>query len=99
MHGFWKLSDRVILVKLDGRPCKISIIMVYAPTGDSNEEEWEEFYECLETAKLQCKAQGLFIIMGDLNAKVAEEKEEQDYNVIGKHALGKRNERGERFIQ
>ena len=37
--------------------------------------------------------------MGDLNAKVGEEKEEQGYNVIGKHGLGKRNERGERFIQ
>ena len=73
--------------------------MVYAPTGESTEEELEKIYECLENAKAQCKAQELLIIMGDLNAKVGKEKEGQGYNVIGKHGLGKGNERGERFIQ
>ena len=99
VHGYWQLSDRVIIVKLNESTRNISIIMVYAPTGESTEEELEELYECLENAKAQCKAQELLIIMGDLNAKVGKEKEGQSYNVIGKHSLGKRNERGERFIQ
>ena len=47
--------------------------MVYASTGESTEEELEEFYEYLENAKAQCKAQELLIIMGDLNAKVGKE--------------------------
>ena len=76
VHGYWQLSDRVILVKLNGSTCNISIIMVYAPTGEST-EELEEFYEFLENAKAQCKAQELLIIMGDLNNKVGKEKEGQ----------------------
>ena len=56
--------------------------MVYAPTGESTEEELEKIYECLEHAKVQCKAQELLIIMGDLSAKVGKEKEGQGYNVI-----------------
>ena len=51
MRGYWQLSDRVVLVKVNGSPCNISIIIVYAPTGESTEEELEEFYECLENAK------------------------------------------------
>ena len=41
----------------------------------------------------------MLIIMRDLNAKVGKEKEGKGYNVIGKHGMGKRNEKGERFIQ
>ena len=60
----------------------------------------EEIYECLENVKAQCKAEDFFIIMGDLDAKVVKEKEGQNYDAIGKHGLGKRNEeRGERYIQ
>ena len=39
VHGYWQLSDKVILVKLNGSPSNISMIMVYAPTGKSTEEE------------------------------------------------------------
>ena len=51
VHGYWQLSDRVILAKLNGNPCNISITMVYAPTEESTGEELEKFYECLENAK------------------------------------------------
>lgn len=94
--GYWQLSDRVLLVKLRGRPFNISIIIVCAPTSDSSEQEMDQFYNTLDNAKLQCKSQEINIVMGDLNAKVGEE---QDSDVTGKHGLGTRNERGERWDQ
>lgn len=94
--GYWQLSDRVLLVKLRGRPFNISIIIVCAPTSDSSEQEMDQFYNTLDNAKLQCKSQEINIVMGDLNAKVGEE---QDSDVAGKHGLGTRSERGERWVQ
>ena len=37
--GYWLLSDRVMLLKLKGIPFNLAIIMVYAPTKESSEEE------------------------------------------------------------
>ena len=55
VHGYCQLSDRIILVKLNGSTCNISIIMVYAPMGESTEEELQEFYDCLEYARRSAK--------------------------------------------
>ncbi|MCH9665805.1 MAG: hypothetical protein K0U41_08180 [Gammaproteobacteria bacterium] len=94
--GYWQLSDRVLLVKLRGKPFNISLIVVYAPTSDSTDEESDKFYDTLDMAKAQCKSQEITIVMGDLNAKVGKE---QKCEIVGKHGLGSRNERGEKWVQ
>ena len=74
-----------------------TIIQVYAPTSDSTYEEIETFYETLDIAKKQSGSQDLRIIMGDLNAKVGKQQND-DEGVVGRFGLGERNERGERWI-
>ena len=70
----WILAiDRILLLKIQGRPSNISIIVVYAPTSDCNEEEIDMFYDNLDMAKDQCKSQEIIIVMGDLNARVGSE--------------------------
>ncbi|XP_072037260.1 craniofacial development protein 2-like [Amphiura filiformis] len=49
--GYWTVSERVLLVKLQGQPFNISVIVVYAPTAESTEEEIDAFYDKLEEAK------------------------------------------------
>ena len=83
--GYWQESDRVLLVK-QGRPLNMAIIMVYAPTSQSTEEEIDKLYETLESAKPECKSQEIIIIMGDLNAIVGNE---QDSEMIDKHGSRK----------
>ncbi|GFN96982.1 craniofacial development protein 2-like protein [Plakobranchus ocellatus] len=85
------LSDRVILVKIAGKPVDLNIIQVYAPTANNNDEDLDKFYNELDTAKTPCKSQDPLIIMGDFNAKVGTEKVD---DIVGKHGLGIRNERG-----
>ena len=68
--GYWALSDRVLLIKIKGRPFNVCIIQAYAPTADSSEEDIEDFYGQLDQAKKQCKSQDILIVMGDFNAKV-----------------------------
>ncbi|GFO30355.1 craniofacial development protein 2-like [Plakobranchus ocellatus] len=93
---YWALSDRVLLVKIAGKPVDLKIIQVYAPTANSNDEDLDKFYNDLDTAKTNCKSQDPLIIMGDFNAKVGTDKVD---DIVGKHGLGIRNERGEELIE
>ena len=95
IKGYWTISDRVLLVKLNGKPFDITIIQVYAPTSESIEEDIDFFYKDLGAAKNHCKSQDVVIIMGDFNAKVGNERVDE---VVGDHGLGQKNERGERLI-
>ena len=57
-------------VCLQGKPFNITVIQVYAPTGNTEETEVERFYEDLQDLlELTPKKDVLFII-GDWNAKV-----------------------------
>ena len=51
----------MILVCFQGKPFKITVIQVYAPTTNARETEVEQFYEDL---------QDVLFIIGDWNAKV-----------------------------
>lgn len=96
MKGYMAVSDRVLLVKLAGKPIDINIIQVYAPTTDHTEEELDEFYEMVEQAMRHCKPHEINLVMGDLNAKIGEGREGE---VVGPFGLGRRNERGERLVE
>ena len=78
--GYWPLTDRYLLMKIQGRPFNIFITVVYAPTFDCK-EEIDMFYNNLDMAKGQCKSQEIIIVMGDLNAKVGSD-------MFGKHGPG-----------
>jgi len=65
--------------------------------SDSNEEEIEKFYENLDIAKKQSGSQDVRIIMGDLNAKVGKQQND-DEGIVGGFGLGERNDRGEKWI-
>ena len=65
-------NDRMISVRLQGKPFNITVIQVYAP--NSNTEEAERFYEVLQDLlELTPKKDVLFII-GDWNAKVGSQE-------------------------
>ena len=77
-------NDRMISVRFQGKPFNITVIQVYAPTSNAEEDEVEWFYEDL---------QDLFII-GDWNAKVGSQ---ETPGVSGKFGLGMPNEAGQRL--
>ena len=62
-------NDRMISVCLQGKPFNITVIQVYAPTSNTEETEFERFYEDLQDLlELTSKNDVLFII-GGWNAK------------------------------
>ena len=85
-------NDRMISVHLQGKPFKITVIQVYAPTSNAEETEVERFYEDLQDLlELTPKKDVLFII-GDWNAKVGSQ---ETPGVTGKFGLGMQNEVGQ----
>ena len=91
MMGFWAISERVIMMKLEAEPFNINVMQVYAPTQDHDGEEIEKFYQEIQNGIKYAKSDEVICIMGDLNAKVGDERYQ---NVVGMHGLGRRNERG-----
>ena len=88
-------NDRMISVRLQGKPFNITVIQVYTPTSNAEEAEAERFYEDLQDLlELTPKKDALFII-GDWNAKGSQEIP----RVRGKFGLGVQNEAEQRLSE
>ena len=84
-------NDRMISVHFQGKSFNITVIQVYGPTSNAEEDEVEWFYEDLQDLlELTPKKDALFII-GDWNAKVGSQ---ETPGVTGKFGLGIRNKAG-----
>ena len=81
----------MILVCFQGKPFSITVIQVYAPASNTEEQFYEDLQDLLE---LTPKEDVLFIIR-DWNAKVGSQ---ETPGVIGKFGLGVQNEAGQRLI-
>ena len=88
-------NNRMISVRLQGKPFNITVIQVYVPT--SNAEEGEvECHEHLEDLLELTPPKDVLFITGDWNAKIGSQ---ETPGVPGKLGLGIRNEAGQRLIE
>jgi len=96
VNGYLAVSDRVIMIKLSGKPFDITIVSAYAPTQDHSDEILEQFYSEVDECLKHTKAHEVLFIGGDWNAKVGDKKL---YPHVGGYGLGTQNSRGERMVQ
>ena len=86
----------MISVHFQGKPFNITTIQVYALSSNTEEAEFERFYEDLQDLlELTSKKDVLFII-GDWNAKIGSQETPGE---TGKFGLGMWNEAGQRLIE
>ena len=69
------VNGRIMSVRFNSRFAKLTIIQVYAPTNDAEDESKEEFYEQLQREVEATPRHDVLIVMGDLNAKIGEDNE------------------------
>lgn len=93
---FIGITERVALIKVSIYEKEYTLAQVYAPTSTCDEKDLEDFYKSLEKVT-ELSTKKLFLL-GDLNAKIGKPKEEES-RATGKYGYGKRNKRGEKFIQ
>ncbi len=96
--GYNPISDRVLSMRLQGKPMNITLIQVYAPTSTATQEEIDDFYNSVKQAVDGSPTNDMLVLMGDFNAKIGEGMETGEENIIGSFGLGARNERGESLV-
>ena len=84
-------NDRMISVRIQGKPFNITVTQVYAPTSNAKEAEVEQFYEDLQDFLELTPEKDVLFIIGGWNAKVGSQ---ETPGVTGKFGLGMRNEAG-----
>ena len=67
-------NDRTISVSFQGKPFSITVIQVYAPTGNTEEPEVEWFYEDLQDLLELRPKKDILLITGVWNAKVGSQE-------------------------
>ena len=86
----------MISVRFEGKPFKIAVIHVYAPTSNAKEAETEWFYEDLQDLLEITHKKDVLFITWDWNSKVGSQGIP---GVTGKSGLGVQNEAGQKFIR
>ena len=86
----------MISVRFQGKPFNITVIQVYATTGNAEEAVVERFYEDLQDLLELIPKKDVLFIIGDWNAKV---RSQETRGITGKFGLGVQNEAGERLIK
>ncbi|KAF7251087.1 Craniofacial development protein 2 [Varanus komodoensis] len=94
--GYNLQNDRMISVRIQGKPFNITIVQVYAPTTGAEEAEVDRFYEVLQHLLELTPKNDLLINMGDWNAKVGSQK---ITGITGKFGLGVQIEAGHRLVE
>ena len=93
------VSSRIITIRVSAKPKNITIIQVYAPTTDHEDQEVEEFYEELENAIKKVPKKDIIIVQGDFNAKVGPDAYENWAGTVGQYGTGDTNDRGLRLLE
>ena len=78
------------------QPFNITVIQVYAPTGNTEEAEVERFCEGLQDLLEPTPKKDVLFLTGGWNAKVGSQ---ETPGVTGKFGLGIQNEAGQRLIE
>ncbi|KAF7252002.1 Craniofacial development protein 2 [Varanus komodoensis] len=94
--GYNLQTDRMISVRIQGKPFNITVVQVYAPTTGAEEAEVDRFYEGLQHLLELTPKNDVLIIMGDWNAKVGSQR---ITGITGKFGLGVQNEAGHRLVE
>ena len=75
----------MISIHFQGKPFNITVIQVYAPTGNAEEAECEWFHEDLQDLLELTPPKNVLFIIGDWSAKVGRQ---EIPGVTGKFGLG-----------
>ena len=98
LEGWVPVSDRIVTARFTSRFIKTTVVQVYAPTNEADEETEDSFYDMLQRVADKIPRHDMIMMMGDWNAKIGA-KQEGENGVVGRHGFGdERSENGVRFV-
>ena len=97
MIGWKPVSDRILTARFHSKYAKLTVVICYSPTEDSEEEEKEVFYDQLQKTVEDTPVHDVLLLLGDFNAKVGTNNEGKE-RVMGKQGCGIINGNGSRLV-
>ena len=94
--SYTAVSSLIVTIRIKARPTNMSIIQIYAPTLDKDDEVHDKLYEQLQVTIESINRSDLLIVMGAFNAILGNEKVP---GVTGAHGTGIRNNSGQRLLE
>ncbi|XP_072037645.1 uncharacterized protein [Amphiura filiformis] len=79
------ISDRIIMIRLNAKPKPITIIQIYIPTTEANDEEILSIYAMLQKVVDECPKKDRLVVMGDFNAQIGADRHHMS---CGRYGVG-----------
>ena len=92
------INKRIITARFYTRYRRMTVIQVYAPHNEREDEEKEQFYQELQETLDGCNKNDILIVMGDFNAKAGSDNNGYE-KTMGVPGLGTQNDNGERLCE
>ena len=99
VKGCHPVSSRLITICLRAVHFNITIVQVYAPKSDYDENEIEEFYDQLQIVIDQTLKKDILVVQGDWNEKVGKDACGNWQGICGPFSYDDINERGFRLLE
>ena len=93
------IYGRLLSIQISTRPHNITIILVYAPTSDHEDEEVEQFYAQLNSIIAKTPKKDILLVQGDWNAKVGHDAYQHWAEIVGRLGIRELNNRGWRLLE
>ena len=92
------VSDRIISARFFSKFAKLTVIQIYSPTNEAEEDDKDSFYEQLQKELDTVPNHDMVIVIGDANAKVGDSNQGWE-KVMGREGIGTMNENGCRLAE
>lgn len=85
--GYNPISDQILVVRLKGKPVKVTFIQIFALSSDVDEYISKDFYDTLQNAVDTANKHYVILIMGEFNAKLRKRPDEDEAELLGPYGL------------
>ena len=99
MTSYQAISERLICATFNTVEGPTTVFQTYAPDSSYSNETSEEFYDLLQDKIKALPRNNKYILLGDFNAKVGTDQQENWPREVGKYGLGQANDRGYHLLQ
>ena len=96
LMGWKPVNDRILTARFESCHSKTTIIQVYDPTEEAEEEEKDDFYNSLQDPLNEIP--DMKILMGDMNAQISRNRDGFEQMIGPFGSASHTNNSGERLI-